>query len=55
MGSLSQVQPLIATELVIVFAMMALQNRHRALRHDWLSAVVPQQRLSQRLRKSHLR
>lgn len=39
MGSLSLVQPLIATELVVVFAMMALQDRHRVLRRDWLSAV----------------
>ncbi len=38
-GSLSLVQPLIATELVIVFAMMALHDRHRVHARDWVSAV----------------
>jgi drug/metabolite transporter (DMT)-like permease len=39
MGSLSLVQPVIATELVIVFGIMALQDRHRVRRRDWLSAI----------------
>ncbi len=38
-GSLSLVQPLIATELVIVFGMMALHDRHRVHVRDWVSAV----------------
>jgi hypothetical protein len=38
-GSLSLVQPLIATELVIVFAMMAIHDRHRVHARDWVSAV----------------
>ncbi len=37
-GSLSLVQPLIATELVIVFGVIALQDRHRVHGRDWLSA-----------------
>ncbi len=36
-GSLSLVQPLIATELVIVFGVIALQDRHRVHGRDWLS------------------
>jgi drug/metabolite transporter (DMT)-like permease len=38
-GSLSLVQPIIATELVIVFGMIALRNRHRVHARDWLSAL----------------
>lgn len=38
-GSLSVVQPLIATELVIVFGIMALHDRHRLQRRDWLAAL----------------
>jgi drug/metabolite transporter (DMT)-like permease len=38
-GSLSLVQPLIATELVIVFGVIALQDRHRVHGRDWLSAL----------------
>jgi drug/metabolite transporter (DMT)-like permease len=38
-GSLSIVQPLIATELVIVFGIMALHDRHLVHRRDWLSAL----------------
>jgi drug/metabolite transporter (DMT)-like permease len=37
-GSLSLVQPLIATELVIVFGVIALQDRHRVHGRDWISA-----------------
>lgn len=37
-GSLSLVQPVIATELVIVFGVIALQDRHRVHGRDWLSA-----------------
>ena len=37
-GSLSLVQPLIATELVIVFGVIALQDRHRVHGRDWFSA-----------------
>jgi drug/metabolite transporter (DMT)-like permease len=39
LGSLSLVQPLIATELVLVFAMIALHDRHRVQARDWLSAL----------------
>lgn len=39
MGSLSLVQPIIAIELVIVFGMIALRNRHRVHTRDWLSAL----------------
>ncbi len=39
MGSLSLVQPIIATELVIVFGIMALHDRHRVQARDWLSAL----------------
>jgi drug/metabolite transporter (DMT)-like permease len=35
---LSLVQPLIATELVIVFGVIALQDRHRVHGRDWFSA-----------------
>ena len=38
-GSLSLVQPIIATELVVVFAIIALRNRHRVHARDWLSAL----------------
>jgi drug/metabolite transporter (DMT)-like permease len=38
-GSLSLVQPIIATELVVVFGMMAVWNRGRVRQRDWLSAV----------------
>jgi drug/metabolite transporter (DMT)-like permease len=37
-GSLSLVQPLIATELVIVFVMIALHDRQRVHQRDWLAA-----------------
>jgi drug/metabolite transporter (DMT)-like permease len=39
MGGLNLVQPLIATELVIVFAILALEDRRSVLRRDWLSAL----------------
>jgi drug/metabolite transporter (DMT)-like permease len=39
LGSLSLVQPLIATELVIVFGLIALHDRRRVQARDWLSAV----------------
>ena len=39
MGSLSLVQPIIATELVVVFGIMALQDRHRVQARDWMSAL----------------
>ncbi|HEX3795057.1 MAG TPA: DMT family transporter [Acidimicrobiales bacterium] len=38
-GSLVLVQPLIATELVIVFGVIALHDRHRVHGRDWLSAL----------------
>jgi drug/metabolite transporter (DMT)-like permease len=38
-GSLSLVQPIIATELLIVFAVIALLNRHRVHSRDWLAAL----------------
>jgi drug/metabolite transporter (DMT)-like permease len=38
-GSLSLVQPLIATELVIVFGLIALQGRGHVGGRDWLSAI----------------
>jgi hypothetical protein len=38
-GSLSLVQPIIATELVIVFGILALTDRHRVHARDWLAAV----------------
>src|SRR5580693_4344542 len=38
-GSLSLVQPLIATELVIVFGVIALHDPHRVQARDWLSAL----------------
>src|SRR5580698_9066380 len=38
-GSLSLVQPIIATELLIVFAVIALLNRHRVHARDWLAAL----------------
>jgi drug/metabolite transporter (DMT)-like permease len=39
LGSLSLVQPLIATELVIVFAVIAVHDPHRVHRRDWFSAL----------------
>jgi hypothetical protein len=39
LGSLSLVQPLIATELVIVFGVIAIHNPHRVHLRDWVSAV----------------
>jgi hypothetical protein len=39
MGSLSVVQPVIATELVIVFGVIALHDPHRVHLRDWISAV----------------
>jgi drug/metabolite transporter (DMT)-like permease len=38
-GSLSLVQPIIATELLIVFAIIALRNRHGVHGRDWLAAL----------------
>jgi drug/metabolite transporter (DMT)-like permease len=38
-GSLSLVQPIIATELLIVFGVIAIHGRHRVRTRDWLSAV----------------
>jgi drug/metabolite transporter (DMT)-like permease len=38
-GTLSLVQPLIATELVIVFAIIAVHHRQRVHGRDWLSAL----------------
>jgi drug/metabolite transporter (DMT)-like permease len=38
-GSLSLVQPVIATELLIVFALIALRHRHRVHARDWIAAV----------------
>ncbi len=38
-GSLSLVQPIIATELLIVFALIALRHRHRVHVRDWLAAL----------------
>lgn len=38
-GTLSLVQPIIATELVIVFGVIALHDRHRVRTRDWLAAV----------------
>ena len=38
-GSLSLVQPIIATELLIVFALIALRHRHRVHARDWLAAL----------------
>ena len=39
MGSLSLVQPLIATELVIVFGTIAVHDRSRVRGRDWVSAI----------------
>jgi drug/metabolite transporter (DMT)-like permease len=39
MGSLSLVQPIIATELVLVFGFIALRGRHTVRTGDWLSAL----------------
>jgi len=39
LGSLSLVQPLIATELVIVFGVIAVHDPHRVHGRDWLSAL----------------
>ena len=38
-GSLSLVQPIIATELLIVFGLIALRHRHRVHARDWLAAL----------------
>jgi len=38
-GSLSVVQPVIATELVIVFGVIALRDRHRVRGRDWVAAL----------------
>jgi hypothetical protein len=38
-GSLSVVQPVIATELVIVFGVIALKDRNRVHGRDWLAAA----------------
>jgi hypothetical protein len=38
-GTLSVVQPLIATELVIVFGVIAIHDPHRVQLGDWISAV----------------
>ena len=39
LGSLSLVQPIIATELLVVFGIMALQHRHQVQARDWMSAL----------------
>ncbi len=39
LGSLSLVQPIIATELLVVFGIMALQHRHQVRAGDWMSAL----------------
>ncbi|MCL4446072.1 MAG: DMT family transporter [Actinobacteria bacterium] len=38
-GSLSLVQPVIATELLFVFAFLAIRNRDRVLLRDWIAAL----------------
>jgi drug/metabolite transporter (DMT)-like permease len=38
-GDLSLVQPVIATELLFVFAYLALRHRHRVHARDWLAAA----------------
>ncbi len=38
-GSLSLVQPIIATELVLVFAIIAIGSRRRVRARDWVSAL----------------
>ena len=38
-GSLSLVQPIIATELLVVFAIIALRHRHSVHSRDWLAAL----------------
>ncbi len=38
-GDLALVQPVIATELLFVFAYLALRDRHRVRPRDWLAAV----------------
>src|ERR1700728_758478 len=38
-GSLSLVQPIIATQLLIVFAIIAFRNRHGVHSRDWLAAL----------------
>ncbi len=38
-GSLTLVQPLIATELVLVFGVLAVQDRHRVGWRDWIAAI----------------
>lgn len=39
-GSLALVQPILASELIFVFAWMALLGSRRVLRSDWLAAVA---------------
>ncbi len=39
-GSLSLVQPVIATELLLVFGFLALRSPRRVLRRDWLAALA---------------
>ena len=39
-GTLAMVQPILATELLFVFAYMALIGSRRVLRHDWLAAAA---------------
>lgn len=38
-GSLSLVQPVIATELLFVFAFLAIRNRERVVLRDWIAAI----------------
>jgi drug/metabolite transporter (DMT)-like permease len=40
LGSLALVQPILSTELIFVFAYMALLGSRRVLRSDWLAAVA---------------
>lgn len=39
-GTLAMVQPILASELVFVFAYMALHGSRRVLRSDWLAAIA---------------
>ncbi|HUI04455.1 MAG TPA: DMT family transporter [Acidimicrobiales bacterium] len=39
-GDLALVQPILATELLFVFAYMALSGTRRVARHDWLAAAA---------------
>jgi len=39
-GTLAMVQPILATELLFVFAYMTLIGTSRVLRHDWLAAAA---------------